>query len=182
MNSTYTVEHTDHAIILRGMAPMDDWLAVAKLAKKRFGKRGVIDAGLSHPMGGWVFTDAAGSAKMRAELDAANADLPPMERWLKGYDTGCSSMTIAVVLTDVNTPALYRDHIGDVPHDADDFGRCLRLLETMPEFATRLQGVADEYPIWQPLVSAWDELTGLYEAGALSELSDMIRELTVEKP
>lgn len=47
--------------------------------------------------------------------------------------------------------------------DPADFGRCYRLLKIMPSWRPRLPEVAALFPKWTGLVSAWDELTALYE-------------------
>lgn len=85
--------------------------------------------------------------------------------WALGNDTGISSMTICAVMT--GTPINPR--FGpDVPHDPSDFGRCYRLLALFPTWRNRLPEVAERYPIWGPMVEAWDELTALYEVEALN--------------
>lgn len=84
----------------------------------------------------------------------------PIE-WLLSGDTGISSKTICCVMTGSEWG---EGHFGpDVPYDPSDFGRCYRLLALFPDWKPRLKEVADKYPIWGPLVSAWDELTALYE-------------------
>ena len=80
--------------------------------------------------------------------------------WLLGGDTGTSSRTICAVMTGSKLSGPFG---ADVPHDPDDFGRCYRLLVLFPAWRARLQEVADAYPMWGPLVAAWDELTALYE-------------------
>lgn len=85
--------------------------------------------------------------------------MTPIE-WLLSGDTGISSKTICAVMTGSKKA----DSFGpDVPHDPSDFGRCYRLLQNFPEWRARLPEVAAAYPIWGPMVAAWDELTALYE-------------------
>jgi hypothetical protein len=76
--------------------------------------------------------------------------------WIAGRDTGVSSKTIWAVM--VGTAP----DMADVPHDPDDFGRCFRLLELVPEWRPRLPEVAARYPKWGPMVEVWDELEALY--------------------
>jgi len=78
--------------------------------------------------------------------------------WIVSRDTGTSSKTIWSVMTDT-TP----DH-ADTPSDADDFGRCYRLLKLIPEWRQSLALVAQRYPRWTALVREWDRLTEMYEA------------------
>ena len=79
-------------------------------------------------------------------------------QWAMGNDAGISSKTIMSVMTGT----ALEDH-ASVPWDADDFGRCYRLLNIFPEWKSRLQEVADKYPEWQKLVDNWDKLTEIYE-------------------
>ncbi len=82
--------------------------------------------------------------------------------WITGEDTGLSSKTIFEVMTSAQ-PSPQRSWIGFYPLDPDDFGRCYRLLQRIPEWRERLPEVAARYPDWCGLVDAWDELTALYE-------------------
>ena len=79
------------------------------------------------------------------------------DEWLRGRDTGTSSLTILEVL------AGYPTDRHDVPHDSDDFGRCFRLLQLFPQFRPRMPEVAARFPEWKPLVDRWAELEALYE-------------------
>jgi hypothetical protein len=83
--------------------------------------------------------------------------MTPIE-WLLGNDTGVSSKTILAVMTGTPEPRFGPD----CPHDADDFGRCYRLLQHFPEWRARLAEVSDRYPIWGPLVEHWAELEAIY--------------------
>lgn len=69
----------------------------------------------------------------------------------------------------------------DIPYDPGDFGRCYRLLQHFPEWHTRLPEVAAKYPVWGPMVKAWDELTALYEeekqSGKAPKLYKRMKEL-----
>jgi predicted ATPase len=82
--------------------------------------------------------------------------------WARGLFVGESSATIFKAMTG-RWPA---GHMGEasLPYDSGDFGRCHRLLLVKPEWRARLGEVAAKYQDWAPLVSAWDELTALYEA------------------
>jgi hypothetical protein len=77
--------------------------------------------------------------------------------WLLNGETGVSSKTICAVMTGSVA------HYNDVPHDPSDFGRCYKLLALFPEWRARLHEVAEKFPMWGPMVEAWDELTALYE-------------------
>ena len=83
------------------------------------------------------------------EYDAAMA-------WLKSWDTGMSSETIWRVMMG-ETPSR-----PSIPYDPSDFGRCYRLLKTVPSWRGRMAEMG-QFKAWKPFVEAWDELTALYE-------------------
>lgn len=73
--------------------------------------------------------------------------------WFASDDTGMSSKQIAAWLAaGVRMPC--RDH----PYDPSDLGRCLRLLEIIPEWKPRIGEMASVSPAWAALVARWDEL------------------------
>jgi hypothetical protein len=80
--------------------------------------------------------------------------------WVCGRDTGISSKVIWARMMYAKPE---RDPFGGYPHDPDDFGRCYRLLQLIPEWRPRIGEMAAEGPVWAALASAWDELTALYE-------------------
>jgi hypothetical protein len=79
------------------------------------------------------------------ELERAHA-------WVVGEDTGISSKAIWAKMMGTRR----RDSCH--PWDPDDLGRCLRLLEAVPEWKPRLSEMADVSPIWAALVARWDEI------------------------
>ena len=85
-------------------------------------------------------------------------------------------MTIWACLTGHGTESVMGDD-GGVPYDADDFGRCHRLLERLPEWRDRLPEVAAVVPAWAPLVVAWNELTRLYTTNERRMLDVRLREV-----
>jgi hypothetical protein len=104
--------------------------------------------------------------------------------WISSNDTGVSSKTIwAVMMNCVNTEdAGAFDY--DIPHDPEDFGRCYRLLEAVPEWKPRLFEVARAFPKWGPLVREWNHLSALYASeyrrGECHELWEAMRALDDE--
>jgi hypothetical protein len=84
--------------------------------------------------------------------------------WMKGTDTGISSMTLAESFLGLNTNVAYRgkDSIG-YPHDPADLGRCLRLIKRVPEVRERVDQLAKENKHWAKLAPRWDELAALME-------------------
>lgn len=55
------------------------------------------------------------------------------------------------------------------PSDPDDFRRCYLLLETVPEWKTKLHLLKDLSPVWEKLVDNWDKLTQMYEQNVKEE-------------
>ena len=82
-------------------------------------------------------------------------------RWFLLYDTGISSKAMVSQMTGFNTGRQWSDH----PRDGGDFGRCLSLLEAVPEFMVRIEEMAQRSPQWAVLVEHWHELTQHYLSG-----------------
>lgn len=75
-------------------------------------------------------------------------------RWIAGDDTGVSSKMIWAHMLNVTCkPPWWR-----YPSDPADLGRCLRLLELVPEWKQRIKEMAEHGPTWAALVAHWDEL------------------------
>lgn len=95
-------------------------------------------------------------------------NMPIQERaelWISCGETGISSRTIWMVLRNVHfqqSPFPERLRFAP-PWDPGDFRRCYLLLRLIPEWRGRLEEVAEQFPVWKPLVKNWDELTELYE-------------------
>ncbi|MEN6532318.1 MAG: hypothetical protein ABFD89_01560 [Bryobacteraceae bacterium] len=83
--------------------------------------------------------------------------------WLASDDTGLSSRCMARTLwPSAGIPE--ERHFGNKSHplDPDDFGRCHRFLEAVPEAKARIGEMSAVSKQWAGLVAAWDELTALY--------------------
>lgn len=167
----YTVEHWPHGRVIRGGLPVDEFGALAKVFKDQ--GYDYVDSGIATTLGRNVFvivSQESGRA-WREEIAAENLRrFPdhPLKRWLFGVDTGKSSLTIASVL-DTECFSKVRlsvatgtEKCAGIPRDPDDFGRCCRLLEVMPEWRARLSEVAEQCPDWAPLIAAWAELEDLF--------------------
>jgi hypothetical protein len=72
--------------------------------------------------------------------------------WLSGRDTGLSSM--AILMWMMGGPVRRFDY----PRDADDLGRCLRLLDRIPAWRSRIGEMAACGPEWAALVKEWPAL------------------------
>jgi hypothetical protein len=96
-------------------------------------------------------------------------------RWLAGGDTGMSSATIWMVMTG-ETPGRYGRLYPSVPLDADDVGRCVRLLDRFPEWRGRLEEMGDAYPEWLPVVGLWLTIESHYRHGDWSAVNKLLRD------
>lgn len=76
--------------------------------------------------------------------------------WIEHGEIGLSSRTIWTRLT--GRPVFEVNH----PHDPDDFERCHKLLEAVPEWKTQLDKLRTLSPQWNNLVEKWHVLTELY--------------------
>lgn len=106
-----------------------------------------------------------------------NSTKPIMARaneWILGDDTGRSSITIWARMMGSAAPS----GRSSPPLDSSDFGRCLRLLDKIPEWRPRLGEMSHQGPAWAALISHWDELERLYREGSAVDCSRRIRELT----
>lgn len=49
------------------------------------------------------------------------------------------------------------------PCDPDDFKRCYKLLNAVPQWKGRLSELKELSPVWSALIDNWDKLTEMYE-------------------
>lgn len=82
--------------------------------------------------------------------------------WLAHGERGLSSNAIFTRLTGVDACG-ERGFPFHYPHDPSDLCRCLRLLESVPEFAPRIGEMAGVSSVWTALVAHWVEIVALLE-------------------
>jgi len=71
--------------------------------------------------------------------------------WIVGNDTGASSEAIWAHMMGAGTPRFGWSY----PLDPDDLGRCLRLLELIPEWKSRMPEMATRSKSWAALIANW---------------------------
>lgn len=77
-------------------------------------------------------------------------------QWLANGEVGLSSKQLAMwIAFDQRTD---RGFGIDYPKDPDDFDRCLKFLERVPEARPHLYRMAELSPIWKALVERWDDI------------------------
>lgn len=75
--------------------------------------------------------------------------------WIFRGNVGNSSKCIWAHMTGtINSGG---DH--SYPRDLGDLNRCMLLLEAVPEWKARIQGMGAHGPIWDALASNWDKIT-----------------------
>lgn len=98
--------------------------------------------------------------------------------WLRHGKRGFSSDAIVTVLTGLNLCKPWESH---APRDPSDFGRCLGLLVMVPELRSDLHKMKEVSPIWNQVITHWDELERLYykecETGTCPELYDKMKSI-----
>lgn len=80
-----------------------------------------------------------------------------IDGWVVGGDTGSSSHAIWQCMVDAPEKQAY------CPYDPADLGRCLRLLELVPEWKPELHLLQSVSPQWKALVDNWKELHEMME-------------------
>lgn len=148
---------------------------------KHLDKQGVRDMN-SRQMNGVI---AAANAVI-AEFDKEHVAAKPLmglRAWLASDDTGLSSKYMAHVLAPpAGLGATPRDwdkfDANPHPHDPDDFGRCVRLLDAVPELRTHLPNLtgAEHGPVWNAIAAEWDALEAWYREDLASGKSDRLYE------
>jgi hypothetical protein len=81
------------------------------------------------------------------------------EWWLQNGERGVSSETMFHYLSD------QKIRIGkyeSTPSDPDDFKRCSKLLEAVPEWRSKLHLLKPVSPVWEKLVDNWDKLEEMF--------------------
>ena len=85
------------------------------------------------------------------------------DAWWQCDDTGSSSKYLAAILSGERFAVSKVNY----PHDPQDFGRCVRMLDACPGFRELLPvAMADPAhgPAWNALAARWAELEALYAA------------------
>ncbi len=77
--------------------------------------------------------------------------------WIANGRVGLSSRTMWCCFMGA------KDFRIDYPHDPDDFSRCYKLLQAVPEWKNELHKLKTLSPQWSALIDNWDELTRMYE-------------------
>ena len=77
--------------------------------------------------------------------------------WIGNCHVGQSSKTMWNCFMGV------KDFAINYPYDPDDFSRCYKLLQIVPEWKQELHKLKPLCNEWSNLVDSWDKLTEMYE-------------------
>jgi len=77
--------------------------------------------------------------------------------WIANGHVGASSKTMWNCLIGNNNFPI--DH----PYDPDDFSRCYKLLQAVPEWKTEICKLKSLSKVWNSLIENWDKLTEMFE-------------------
>ena len=186
MKPEYAIERWLHGWVLSGIPP-NDGIPMTALGEcdALFEQGSLIDTGIVHHLnksgknGGRNAVFCVGSVsslkEWRKEINEELAKMEHQYRWWCGLDVGASSASIfAVFCSSCWKDAAAEMGNGSTPKDADDFGRCKRLLDVFPEWRTQLNKVAEAYPDtkWGKIVERWDEI----EKSEPKKQSEVLRE------
>lgn len=109
-------------------------------------------------------------SKCKPEWKEPSADMKSSTRermnfWLNHGEQGMSSKAIFQRMSSHRFENSYTSH----PHDPDDFKRCYKLLEIIPEWKESFHLMKDVSPVWEKLYNAWDILTEMYDKNVKEE-------------
>ncbi len=102
-------------------------------------------------------------AEGKPSLDCTGMDERARWWWSRGGDRGLSSETIWRVMRGWNLGEGRGGVLLGYPHDPDDFSRCRKLLDLIPEWRARIAMVAERLPWFRPFTDRWDEMDRLWD-------------------
>jgi|TARA_B110000211_G_scaffold207660_1_gene243635 hypothetical protein len=108
----------------------------------------------------------------KRERVLANKPMTPTE-WLASDDVGMSSRYLLSLLTD---EALFKAEYA-VPHDADDLGRCIRMVEVC-HLQESLQKLEKQECKWKEIGERWWDLVELYTDKDYKQIYDFLSDNT----
>ncbi|MFV4834695.1 hypothetical protein ACNJNY_00415 [Citrobacter freundii] len=100
-----------------------------------------------------------------------------LEAWLNSDETGSSSLYMAWILSGGGFGHWWgrRQPEPNYPRDPDDFGRCLKMVEAVPEFKGIIYKMNDYGPEWMAVARHWDSWEKLYRENDGRDLYDLMQ-------
>lgn len=91
--------------------------------------------------------------------------------WLDSDDTGSSSLYMAYAFSYNLDLWMHRTIPSyNYPRDPDDLGRCIRLVEAVPEFGRCIPEMARKGAHWMAVTTNWANWVEMYQAGDTDRL------------
>jgi len=162
-DNSYRVETVDGCTLIFGKVPMNQLVALTKSAGDA-----VMSTDLAHlakasfAFGSIEDVDAL-TAKLRAKRLAEpvppelSALSEPARKWLLTGHLGLSSCTMFAACTGF-IPDYLSERVAPkhYPYDPDDFGRCQKLIEAVPEVEEAYRLVMPKVsPVWAEMIARW---------------------------
>lgn len=98
-----------------------------------------------------------------------------ISEWFECDDTGTSSKYMAYVIDGGTTRLPIQGY--SYPHDADDFGRCLRMVRALG-FENKVFLMLTTGHEWREIASHWDDLVAHYDNESWEELYSFLSGLS----
>lgn len=185
MNHKYTIEAYDLGWLV--LAPHgSNGVSVTALSEmmKLAPKNAVMDPGIAHHYDVtrtdahvvFCVCTASNSSRWRKIIADSLHNYDSEERWWLGTDVGTSSAAMFGALSSSRYASAAKSYgKGSVPQDAEDLGRCLRMIAGIPGFRNRLHIVADTYPDtkWPNIIKSWSAL----ESSSAAEQDELLTEI-----
>ncbi|MHC4776936.1 MAG: hypothetical protein ACYTFG_00015 [Planctomycetota bacterium] len=166
MRHSYTVHEEEFGLWIEGLIPIGDLTALVSARPEL----AYMDSGLALRLGAsTVLVSKEGQkawreklSKPRPEPDASIGER--VDWWPHSFDCGSSSITMWEAFAGRRFPWPRHNVDPHIPGDRSDLGRCVRLLELVPEWDERIAELA-ELDRWPPIVAHWSELMETYSKG-----------------
>ena len=171
IHNSYTVERHDHGYLVKGTISVTDISCLFK-AWEELGYT-LLVPGIATALDAVaaVVADEEDHLHWEKEIQARNEKNYPSNpalQWKFGTDTGAYSKEAILHACCPqyrgNFDPAYDHHRGYTPLDSSDFGRCLRLVEKVPEVEVNLHQVGVAFPWWTPFLGErWAVMRDLYQ-------------------
>lgn len=89
--------------------------------------------------------------------------------WLASDDVGMSSKFMASVLS-----GQFQAEFA-IPYDQEDLGRCLRMIQAVPELTPRIGEMRKHGPMWAAVADKWDRWTAMLNEEQYTALHEEMR-------
>lgn len=103
------------------------------------------------------------------ERTYSKSGMTPTE-WFNSDDAGLSSRYMIMVLANLGRPMPN----GDTPHDADDLGRCIRMVDAC-DLESEIPKLFEMGESWRRIAENWNNLKHLYKNNKFEEIHTFLQ-------